>query len=86
MGSDSPLGVCNCIQRIVCTGKGNEKGVALRVNFLPIPFKEGSSQYLTLFGKHGGVLGTKPLKQTRTAFNVSKEKGNGSAGKVRHLV
>jgi hypothetical protein len=72
MGSQGLLGSGDAPDGIQSAGKGNEEGIALSVDFVPVVLSESRAQQIALVGQNYGVLFFELLKQPGRAFNVRK--------------
>ena len=68
---ENPLNGCGCGNRIGGTGKGDEEGISLGVNFAPMKLDEQLPQQVSALGQHIGVALPQLLQETRRACDIA---------------
>jgi hypothetical protein len=60
------------------TRKGEEQGVSLRINFMPVKPLESRVQQLSALSQHMAILLTYVLQQERRPLDIGEEQRDGS--------
>ncbi len=69
---------------VACTGKDEEEGVALSIDFPPAVPRECAPQQATMFGEHIAVLLAKLALEAGGALDVREQEGDGPARELVH--
>src|SRR5258706_2323837 len=66
------------------TRKGEEKGVSLRINFMPVKPLESRVQQLSALSQHMAILLTYALQQERRPLDIGEEQRDRSRRYIKH--
>src|SRR6266700_3453849 len=66
------------------TCKGEEKGVSLSINFMPVKRLEGRVQQLPALSQHMAILLTYVLQQERRPLDIGEEQRDRSHRYIKH--
>jgi hypothetical protein len=78
-----PLSVDSRGLGVLCAPEGDEEGVALGVDLLPIVLRKGGPQQAMVVGARLGIALPELFEQTRRTFDVRKEKGDCAPRELR---
>ncbi len=70
------LRLCGALDRIHRPGKGDEKCIALRIDFLAIPLLDGAPHDLVMDYQHGRILVPQIVQQVGGPFDIREQESN----------
>src|SRR5260221_11697852 len=71
-------------ERVTGAGEGGEEGIPLRIHLLAAVGVERGAHQPAMLGQDVGVVWTYLLQETRGAFDVGEQEGDGAGGEIRH--
>ena len=84
MRGKSALGGHSSRDGIGDTRKGEEQGVSLGIDFVPVKLLESGAQHLSALSQHTAILLTYVLQQERRPFDIGEEQCDRSRREIKH--
>ena len=78
-GGQGALGVDRAAQAICRSRERHEERIALRVDLVTVPGREGVAQDPTLLGQHLGISAAEAFQQSGGAFDIGEEERDRAA-------